>query len=473
MKRIIFFSWQSDLPNATNRGFIQTALENAASIIASDQTVTIEPVIDRDTLGVPGSPDIAHTILSKITASDAFVADVSIVARDTKRAVPNPNVLIELGYALKALGHERVIMVFNRAFGKIEELPFDLRARRVLTYEMPEESASRSTERKALEKSVEAAIRSAVPLSVPAREEPTIPVLAALEDQSPNRLLILRRNLSGIIRAIDENKPIIHTQGGTVEDLLKAIEGTQAIVAEFSKIAEAVSAMSDADAAIEITRWFGLLYERYHPAEGFSGSYSEADFDYFNFIGHEIFVSFIAFLLREQRWSILADVLEEPIPLRYNFRSGGSGTEAWTFISHYVSLLLEEGRKRQRVLLHADILKQRHTTGGLSAIMPFEEFLAADFLLYLLGEVRPANKKSWGFAWRPWSNLYLKSTPTFIATAQRKKYAEFLLNLFQVGEVSDLRSKILAASSDLGKLFNNGFWTNPIRAELVEAIGTK
>ena len=30
MASIIFYSWQSDLPNSTNRGFIQAALEQAA-----------------------------------------------------------------------------------------------------------------------------------------------------------------------------------------------------------------------------------------------------------------------------------------------------------------------------------------------------------------------------------------------------------------------------------------------------------
>jgi len=32
---VIFYSWQSDLPNATNRGFIQEALERAARNIRS------------------------------------------------------------------------------------------------------------------------------------------------------------------------------------------------------------------------------------------------------------------------------------------------------------------------------------------------------------------------------------------------------------------------------------------------------
>src|SRR5437867_1742499 len=101
MQRIVFYSWQSDLPNATNRGFIEQALENAVSGIAKDQSVAVEPVVDRDTQGVPGAPDISSTIFAKITAAHVFVADVSIVTRPEQgKSTPNPNVLIELGYAL-------------------------------------------------------------------------------------------------------------------------------------------------------------------------------------------------------------------------------------------------------------------------------------------------------------------------------------------------------------------------------------
>src|SRR5579863_8692795 len=188
MKQIVFFSWQSDLPNSCNRGFIQRALEGAAATIKADETVEIEPVVDRDTEGVPGSPDIASTIFAKITAADAFVADVSITNRGDKRAVPNPNVLIELGYALKALSHERVILVFNRAFGRVEELPFDLRSRRVLTYEVKPESNDKTAERKVLESQFVNAIRSALPERQATIETPSIPALTAIEGQAPNRV---------------------------------------------------------------------------------------------------------------------------------------------------------------------------------------------------------------------------------------------------------------------------------------------
>jgi hypothetical protein len=157
----IFYCWQSDTRAAANRTFIQEALEAAAEELRADDSITIEPVIDRDTLAVPGAPDIASTILQKIDASAAIVADVTIVNSGSKhRPTPNPNVLVELGYALKALTPRRAILVQNTAFGGPEDLPFDLRQKRVLTYSSPEDAPTRAHERQRLQAALREALRS-------------------------------------------------------------------------------------------------------------------------------------------------------------------------------------------------------------------------------------------------------------------------------------------------------------------------
>lgn len=150
---IVFYSWQSDIrPGAACRSFIQQALERAAAKIAQDESIGVEPVIDRDTQDIPGCPDIGATIFAKIDAAAAFVADVAIVGQTiAAKPTPNPNVLIELGYALKSLGWERVVLVQNTAFGGPEVLPFDLRQKRVLMYSSAADAPERSTERRALD----------------------------------------------------------------------------------------------------------------------------------------------------------------------------------------------------------------------------------------------------------------------------------------------------------------------------------
>lgn len=147
-QQTVFYSWQSDIASGLNRNFIQTALEKAAEAIASSEAIAVEPVIDRDTQNVPGAPNIAETILAKIDKASVFVADVTIIgkARGTRKPMPNPNVMVELGYALKGLRNERLVLVINTAFGSIDDLPFDLKHRKVLPYSLKQTDFEESAE---------------------------------------------------------------------------------------------------------------------------------------------------------------------------------------------------------------------------------------------------------------------------------------------------------------------------------------
>lgn len=131
----VFYAWQSDSDEATNRYFIRDAATAAIRSLKKDMPVQEAPRLDHDTAGVPGTPEIASTIFQKIDRCSVFIADVSFVgsaksADGREKQLPNPNVLIELGYALARHGYQRVIMVLNRESGTPDSLPFDLRGRR-------------------------------------------------------------------------------------------------------------------------------------------------------------------------------------------------------------------------------------------------------------------------------------------------------------------------------------------------------
>jgi hypothetical protein len=159
LKATIFYSWQSDTPGAANRNLILKALEDATREIASDDTIKVEPVVDRDTQDVAGSPDIGATILAKITAADVVVADVTIINKGFKgRLTPNPNVMVEVGYALAVHTESRLILVNNLAFGRPEDLPFDLRQKRTLNFRSATDASERATDRRALQAALKSAI---------------------------------------------------------------------------------------------------------------------------------------------------------------------------------------------------------------------------------------------------------------------------------------------------------------------------
>jgi hypothetical protein len=155
----VFYSWQSDLPNRTNRTFIQDALEKAIDGLLEIE-LQVDLILDRDTKDTPGAPDIVQTILAKIDKALIVVADVSIVNKGADaRLTPNPNVLFELGYAVHALSWDYVLPVFNLATGSIEDLPFDLRSRRPITYVMTEETEDRGSELKKLARILQGAMQ--------------------------------------------------------------------------------------------------------------------------------------------------------------------------------------------------------------------------------------------------------------------------------------------------------------------------
>src|SRR5215831_4318363 len=132
----IFYSWQSDQPQ--NRSFIRSALQLAIKELQQDSALDEaqrDIVADQDTQDVPGSPGVAETILEKIRLADVFVADLTFVQKAgernaPERACPNPNVLLEYGYALHALGEGKIIGVLNEVHGSPKDLPFDLNHRR-------------------------------------------------------------------------------------------------------------------------------------------------------------------------------------------------------------------------------------------------------------------------------------------------------------------------------------------------------
>lgn len=134
MSNTVFYSWQQDTPKDIGDSFIEAAIKAALTELHSDMTLDKalrELQIDRDTKNVPGQPPIADTILRKIDSASVFVPDLTFVGKrlDQKRSTPNPNVLIEYGYALKALTHHRIVPVMNTHFGipSDENMPFDMR----------------------------------------------------------------------------------------------------------------------------------------------------------------------------------------------------------------------------------------------------------------------------------------------------------------------------------------------------------
>lgn len=488
-RRVIFYSWQSDLPNKTNRGFIERALENAAKILRQDDSIQIKPVIDRDTSGVAGSPDISKTIFSKISQADIFVCDVSIINQDADtRPTPNPNVLIELGYALGTLGESRIIMVLNEAFGKLELLPFDLRTRRTISYHMPIESADRATERKTLEGRLTQELRTilteldsflseelAQPLSL--AQQARSAVEAARLDQT----ILIRQYMTELANKIDKTTPVFsdNEQEKWDELLLQAIEKLTETVLEFAHLAETIALVNAKEVARSMYEGFSHILDLYtFPPPSRPLRYHEIDHDLAKFLGHELFVIFFSYLIREKHWELIADLLDEDLYARTeNF--GPPRTVPFHHISEPV-LLLDRVRKQRlrsnRISLRADLLNERHTQSTLTKYVPGEQFAEADYFLFLRAQLQPAMITSQWALWMPWSSLYVRHLPRYLEEAKRVKYAQRLLRPLSVEDIPTLRTRLTERASILEQSWGAGpfrIWDNVLAGFNFDAIGTQ
>ncbi len=129
---LLFFSWESDRKGCRN--FISSVINKLPGNVSDIASV----IVDRDTANVPGSPDIGGTVFEKIQKCDLFIADVTIINEYNSgcRLTPNPNVMIEVGYAISSLGWDRIILLQCEDYGDIKDLPFDINHRRVSSFSL-------------------------------------------------------------------------------------------------------------------------------------------------------------------------------------------------------------------------------------------------------------------------------------------------------------------------------------------------
>lgn len=136
---------------------------------------------------------------------------------------------------------------------------------------------------------------------------------------------------------------------------------------------------------------------------------------------------------------------------------------SFSYISQPVELL--EHRKQRLGLrkksVHADILNERHTQGFLAEIVPMQQFMNADFFLFL----RPER-------WHPWSWIYLEDVPRFLLEAQRAKYAEHLLRPLGIDNISNLRKRIKEQCKALSTR-DIDFYDTPFGNYDVQKIGSQ
>lgn len=450
----VFYAWQSDTARKLNHYFIEDALKGAVERIRKDKSLEVEPVMDRDTAGVAGAPDIGKTIFGKIAKAWVFVADVTIV-NDEKypRRTPNPNVLVELGYALSALSYDRILLVMNTAYGGPELLPFDVRMKRTVQYHIAEGDADRNKKRKELEDALEFRLREifdsvGVGVSAPSPIEIAI---KAVEDGKPNSLAKVRTALDSIIANLLEIEKKQPKDSVSDDVLVESLGQTVSNVADFGRLCNALAGMDLEPPVHEVYKWMRVLMEQIF-RDYFRNDHRMVGHNYWWFLGHEMFLMFVSALLENRRYSTLANCLAEP----YVIKTIPQQLDAipYAYFSGEITLFTERNRRlgTNRLSLQHDIEMQRHTESALSRIASWENMLEADLFLRLRDVFPPVEENQRPIWYVAPGEFHFRHMPEFLLEAYSRTVAKDLAVGLGAASVDELRDRLVQIQGNGGRV---------------------
>lgn len=258
--------------------------------------------------------------------------------------------------------------------------------------------------------------------------------IRAVEEAAPNQNLRVREFL---VWMNSQLKEIGVNPGGESEadDLLvNAISKTTVVVKEFAILADKIAQMGASKPMYEIHKGIEWILGYYWLHDT-----SLVAKELWRFVGAELFAIQIAALLREGHWDLIIELLRKPFYVTVNF-DGRPGTVYYNRLCNELALL--KARKMRlripRLFIHSDILNIRHTTGDLAKASPIEEFMAADFLLYLHSLIVLKCRSYW---WFPWSAVFMRHhPPRFLVESTTSEGAHKLASFLQI------QSKQLATS---------------------------
>ena len=394
---------------------------------------------------------------------------------------PNPNVVYELGYARRALGDEHIIMVMNTAYGAQPDLPFDLRQHRAIGYYLPkgidDESLSRLDTRKNLENSLKEHILAILKIDEPQPVEVVSfadKAMVAIRERHPDEPARVREYMADLTAKIPLISP---TNANDIldEQLVQAINASIDIVIEFAQIVKIIAEMNVVEAAKAVYEGFAEILNLYTVPQGQQRRDDTFIHDLARFLGYELFVMFVALLIRNKRWELIATLLDEELFARtHNF----AVPEFVPFSSLCQPVALLHHRNERlgwhKRSLQGNLLHERHLEIDLAKFVSAEQFMETDFFLFLRSSLKPEVLPDW-IEWRAWTTVFMEKPTRFLQESVRVDFAQQLARSLGLPDIPALRSRVTERRNALINMWTVGFnspWLDPLGRFDISNIGS-
>jgi len=251
---------------------------------------------------------------------------------------------------------------------------------------------------------------------------PTMEELTEALSGSESASMRYRDFLEGINRDLKRIKPDFSRFDNHDEAIYNQIEIGEDISHRFFEAVLLATRYDDAEVFKTTYDFFGEYLKLYEPSRGFNGN--QADFDGYKYLIHEMFLGFVASLIRSNKWAILRDLLKHELFVE-EYR--GARYRKYTDLNETITSLDINRKKRlnlNRISLSTDILKERFSDGKLSNLLSFREIMDGDFFLfqYAVFNFRD-DRRFFRDNWNPKTSIYPHyEGPLYLKKAESKEY---------------------------------------------------
>lgn len=190
---------------------------------------------------------------------------------------------------------------------------------------------------------------------------------------------------------------------------------------------------------------FEKIYNMSHDATGKS-SYTQNDYELYDFIIWELFISVVAVLLHYERFSELRRLLISPYFLKANYFDKNLAMKNFLSFYCYPQIIEEickpKSSEPKRFTMAGDIIVHREK----KPILTTQSISNADIVLYQLADILPIPDNKDGNRWFPITYIYHTGTQAIWQKMISKAYCKRIFPLFDAHSIEELKEKVALAS---------------------------
>lgn len=272
---------------------------------------------------------------------------------------------------------------------------------------------------------------------------------------------------------IQRNYPDFSTHDEYDDAIVEQINASTSISYRFIEAVLLASRYKDKETLKTIYDYFGKFLELYSNPDGFSGSYRVCDFDGNKFLVYEMFVSFIAALIKYDNWDIIGQLLSEDLFLD---KKSSGGYKSFDRISKPLPSLDQIRNQRLRLnktSVTADLIKERYDGAQLGQLITHRDFLEADYFLFLKS-LCDKDKFESKNVWYPLSCVYLSHIPNYVRKMESRGFLEKFSHIMGVDNGETLVQRICERHMVFEKFFSPLSWVDsPLDYYDLSKLGTR